>query len=276
MNGSPLPLPPVLSTKLSDFRRRVWTVKLTEGLLASVCGLSVSYLAVLALDRFMETPVWLRSTLLILGVAVPGIGLPLQWHRWVWRQRRLEDAARLLRWKFPRLGDQLLGIVELARQSGAATGRSERLVQAAMAQADEAVRDQHFSGAVPRAKHRQWAWASAGAAVLVAAGFVGIHEAARNALTRWLMPWRETERFTFARVEALPDPLVVPSAEPFTLPIHLLKESQWKAADAVGKIDGQPAVFASLNKGDGQGGVYGSFAMNFPPQKSDNTISLKV
>ena len=130
MNGH-LPLPPVLSSKLSDFRRRVWLVKLTEGLLAALTGLAVSYLVVLVLDRFMETPPWLRGTLLALGAAVPGIGLPLQWHRWVWRQRRLEDAARLLRWKFPRLGDQLLGIVELAKQDSAVSGRSERLVQAA-------------------------------------------------------------------------------------------------------------------------------------------------
>jgi hypothetical protein len=201
MNGH-LPLPPVLSSKLSDFRRRVWLVKLTEGLLAALTGLALSYLVVLVLDRFMETPPWLRGTLLALGAAVPGIGLPLQWHRWVWRQRRLEDAARLLRWKFPRLGDQLLGIVELAKQDSAVSGRSERLVQAAMAQAEEAVKDQDFSGAVPHAKHLQWAWAAAGSAALIVAGFVGINEAARNALTRWLMPWKNTERFTFARTEA--------------------------------------------------------------------------
>ena len=76
MNGH-LPLPPVLSSKLSDFRRRVWLVKLTEGLLAALTGLAVSYLVVLVLDRFMETPSWLRGTLLALGAAVPGIGLPL-------------------------------------------------------------------------------------------------------------------------------------------------------------------------------------------------------
>ena len=84
MNGS-LPLPPVLSEKLSDFRRRVWGVKLTEGLLAAVVGVGVSYLAVLVLDRVMETPAWLRGTLLVLGTAVPGFGLPMMWHRWVSR-----------------------------------------------------------------------------------------------------------------------------------------------------------------------------------------------
>ncbi|MGI9241187.1 MAG: hypothetical protein ACR2RV_10325, partial [Verrucomicrobiales bacterium] len=131
-------LPPRLESKLSDFRRRVWLVKLVEGLLAAIFGLALSYLLVMGLDRLIDTPAWLRGILLLAGAAIPGLGLPLKWHRWVWRQRRLEDAARLLRWKFPMLGDQLLGIVELAKDDSQ-TGRSERLVQAAMSQADEAV-----------------------------------------------------------------------------------------------------------------------------------------
>jgi len=142
-------LPLILETKLADFRRRVWVVKLTEGLLAAAFGLALSWLLVFVLDRCMETPAWLRAALLVAGVAVLGLGLPLKWHRWVWRQRRLEDAARLLRRTFPRLGDQLLGIVELARLESGSAGRSERLVQAAMDQAAAAVKDQDFQKVVP-------------------------------------------------------------------------------------------------------------------------------
>ncbi|MDB6069970.1 MAG: hypothetical protein JWL81_1141, partial [Verrucomicrobiales bacterium] len=267
MNGS-IPLPPVLSAKLSDFRRRVWWVKLTEGVLAAIFGLAVSYLFVLALDRVMETPAWLRGIFLVLGAAVPGIGLPLKWHRWVWRQRRLEDAARLLRWKFPRLGDQLLGIVELAKQESTVSGRSERLVQAAMSQADEAVKDQDFSHAVPHAKHRQWAWAAAGSVALVVTGFAAISDAARNALVRWLMPWKQTERFTFARVEPLPNPLVVPEAEPFQLPVTLTSQSQWQPDHALATLAGQPAVSAPLQEK--------AYQLSFPPQKADSQMELKV
>jgi len=267
MNG-PLPLPPVLSSKLSDYRRRVWIIKLAEGVLAAVFGLAVSYLLVLGLDRLFETPAWVRGMLLLAGALVPGLGLPLKWHKWVWRQRRLEDAARLLRWKFPRLGDQLLGIVELAKEDSKVTGRSERLVQAAMAQADEAVKDQDFSQAVPKAKHRQWAWAAAGSAALIVTGFLAINEAARNAMLRWLMPWRETERFTFARVEALPDPLVVPVAEPFTLPVSLSADTQWKPESATGSIAGQPDIAAERKDS--------TYALTFPLQKSDAEIFVKV
>jgi hypothetical protein len=235
MNGSH-PLPPVLSSKLAEFRRRVWVVKLAEGILAALFGLALSYLFVLGLDRFFETPAWLRALFLFAGALVPGLGLPLKWHRWVWRQRRLEDAARLLRHKFPRLGDQLLGIVELAKEDSKLTGRSERLVQAAMAQADEAVKDQDFTHAVPQAKHRQWAWAAVGATAVVTAGFITINDAARNAFVRWIMPWSDTERYTFARVQELPNPLVVPLAESFTLPVNLSADARWKPESALGSI----------------------------------------
>src|SRR5271163_4496098 len=154
-------LPPDLEAKLADFRRRVWIVKLAEGIFAALFGLALSYLLLFILDRFCEPPAWLRFCILLAGTATLGLGLPLKWHRWVWRQRRLEDVARLLRLTFPRLGDQLLGIVELARMDHGTAGRSERLVQAAIAQTAEAVKDRDFTRAVPNARHRQWGWAAA-------------------------------------------------------------------------------------------------------------------
>ncbi len=265
MNG---PLPSGLAGKLADYRRRVWIVKLAEGILASIFGLALSYILVLGLDRLIDTPAWLRALLLVAGAAVPGLGLPLKWHRWVWRQRRLEDAARLLRWKFPRLGDQLLGIVELAKEEEGHSGRSERLVQAAMAQADEAVKDQDLSGAVPHAKHRQWAIAATAVLVLSITGFLTINAAARNALERWLMPWKDTERFTFAKVTPLPDPLVVPLAESHELPIALTSDSQWKPDRAKGIIKGQPTIKAQREND--------RYQLTLPPQNEDRDLFVKV
>ena len=268
MNGSPS-LPTTLSTKLSGFRRRVWIVKLAEGVFASLFGLAVSYLVILGLDRLMETPAWLRGTVLAMGAAVPGLGLPLKWHRWVWRQRQLEDAAKLLRWKFPRLGDQLLGIVELAREESAVPGRSQRLVQAAMVQADEAVRQRDLSHAVPKASHRWWAWAAAGALALTLAGFIFMQEAALNAFQRWLVPWRDAERFTYARIEPLPDPWVIPLAEPLTLPVQLSPDSVWKPRRARARIDAQPRIHADRAEG-------GSFTFALHPQAKDGHLRLAV
>ena len=261
-------LHPVLETKLRDFRRRVWTVKLAEAIFAAIFGIALSYLLVFALDRVWETPAWVRLTILILGAATLCLGLPLKWHAWVWRQRRLEDAARLLRRTFPQLGDQLLGIVELARMDHAAAGRSERLVQAAIAQAADAVKDRDFTNAVPHPRHRHWAWAVAGVLTLAALAFILTGEAARNALARWIAPLAPIDRFTFARVDPLPASLVVPYAEPFNLPIRLSPDTRWSPRAASGRISAQPPVTAGLS-----GALY---PLSFPPQKEDATLALWI
>ena len=261
-------LPVILESKLADFRKRVWIVKLTEGLLSAAFGIVFSYILVFALDRVMETPVWLRATLLIAGAAVLGLGLPLKWHRWVWRQRSLEDAARLLKRTFPRLGDQLLGIVELAHVESGSAGRSERLVQAAMEQAAEAVKDKDFSHAVPEAKHFQWGWAAGVTALLAVAALTLVPDAAWNALARWATPWRDVERFTFVKIETLPNRIVVPYAEPFDLKVQLNKDTLWSPASAKAQISDQPAVVSGLNAG--------TYPLAFPPQKEDAALSLSL
>ncbi len=259
-------LPPVLEEKLAAFRRRVWVVKLAEAAFAALFGLALSYLLVFGLDRFFETPGWIRLTLLILGAASLAIGVPLKWHRWVWRQRRLEDAARLLRRSFPGLGDQLLGIVELARMDHAAAGRSERLVQAAMAQAADAVKDHDFTHAVPEPRHRQWGWAAAAVVVLVLVAFSAVNAAARNAFARWLSPLSHNDRFTFARLQPLAPSLIVPYAEPFALPVRLQANTLWSPEEGAARIGDQPWVSAKLSSG--------AYTLNFPPQKQDARLSL--
>ncbi len=262
------PLPPILESKLTDFRRRVWVVKLAEGLLAAAFGLALSYVLVFVLDRFFETAGWVRGLLLAGGAAVLGIGVPLKWHRWVWRQRRLEDAARLLRKKHPRLGDQLLGIVELAKMEQGDAGRSERLVRAAMDQAAAAVERQDFANAVPLARHRQWGWAAGAAAGLAVVAFAIVNDAARNALARWIAPWADIERFTFAKVEKVPEKMVVPLAEPFDLDVRLAKDTQWSPENAKSRIKGQPTL--EVKRQDGE------YHFDLPPQKDAKQMKVSL
>jgi hypothetical protein len=262
-----LELPTGLRHKLETYRRRVWIVKLAEGLLAGLFGLIVSYLLVFVCDRFWDTPASLRLLLLVGGAGGIAIWCPLKWHRWVWQTRQLEQAARLLRHHFPRLGDQLLGIVELAHND-LEQERSESLCRAAMRQVDRQVRDCDFSGAVPSPRHRRWAWAAGVVFVLAASALVLVPAAGSNALARWLFPWRDTQRYTFAQLETLPDSLVVPYAEPFLVSAGLTKQSRW--LPAVGRARyGRQAVVEDAREGR-------QYDFQLPPQKGPDTLTIAV
>ena len=261
-----LSLPPLLESKLSAFLHRVWRLKLLEGTLRAVAALSTCYLLVLGLDRLMETPAALRGFLLAAGAAALLLGLPFQAYRWIWKQRSLEDAARLLRRSFPKLGDQLLGIVELTRASDSA--RSERLVQAAIQQATDAVKDKDFSQAVPNPSHRFWAAATSALLALSFLALGTIPEAAQNAFARWLKPWEPIERYTFAKILPLPKHLVIPASESFTLPIQLHPQTRLSPVSATTLLPNLPSLVSPLSSG--------SYQVSIPPQKDDLPLRLRL
>ena len=262
-----LELPTRLRHKLETYRRRVWLVKLAEGVLAGIFGLVISYLLVFALDRVGDTPVSLRLLLLLSGVTSCVLWLPLKWHRWVWRTRHLEQAARLLRHQFPRIGDQLLGIVELAHNA-LEQERSESLCRAAMRQVDEEVRDCDFRHAVPHPRHRHWAWAAGIVLAVAIVGLAVVPSASVNALARWLFPWQNTERYTFTQLEQLPDQMFVPYAEPFLVNASLSQQSVWLPQLARARYGKQEPVHAPLEDA--------RYQFSLPPQKDANSLTISV
>jgi len=267
------PLPSSLTDKLADFRAQVQRVKFLEGVLAGVFGLLLTFLVVFVFDRFVETPPIVRGVLLVAGVAVSAIGLPMIWHHWVHGQRRFEDVAKVVSKAFPRLGDQLLGTIELAHdQDGAATKRSDRLVSAAIEQAADRVKDEDLSGAIPAPKHRNWAWAAGIVGALALTAAIVVPPAAGNALARWSLPWSDTERYTFAQVDDLPETLVVPFAEEFELTPALREETEWTPSKASASIPGQPKLLSQLD----ESGTNAVYSFTLPPQKEDAELQLRV
>ena len=152
-------LPPRMKATLEQYQKRVWVIKLAEGALAAIFGLVVSYLVVFGLDRLLDTPTILRVAILIMGSLGMVILFPLKYHNWVWSHRHLDQVARLLRHKFPRFGDHLLGIVELAN-SESEQDTSRALIEAAMRQVDAELENHDLTQAVPYPRHRRWAWAT--------------------------------------------------------------------------------------------------------------------
>lgn len=261
-----LPLPPRLQEKLEHFRERLWSVKIAEGALAGISGLALSYLLVFSLDRLFDTPLWLRIVLLLAGFAVPALGLPLLWHRWVWRQRTLAEAARFLKRRFPRLGDELLGIIELAHHHSGNT--SIVLVEAAMRQVEERAGAQDFSEAVPARGYSRWLGGALGLLLLAGLLLTFVFAAAQNSLARWISPWKPIARYTFAQLDPLPATLVVPYAEPFSLAPVLSDATEWRPDSATVSLPGKTKLSSAL--------ANGQYGFAIPPQKEDGALALRV
>ncbi|MEM7314912.1 MAG: hypothetical protein AAF497_17340, partial [Planctomycetota bacterium] len=262
-----LSIPQETQQKLDAFRKRVWTIKIIEGICAAAFGLVLAYLLVFALDRFIDTPTWARALLLVTGAAGLGIAFPLKLHRWVWKTRRFDQLARLLKHRMPRLADRMLGIIELS-DNDVEQQRSATLVNAALQQVDDDIRDKSFDDAVPNPRHRTWAWVAGVPCAVALLGLLLVPSASLNAMKRWLTPWSNTERYTFAQLDSLPDRLIVPYSEDFSLTANIANDSPWSPNTAVAQIGQQPAVEAQREKDH--------YKFDLPPQKEDGTIRLRV
>lgn len=260
-------LPPRMKKALEHYKKRVWIIKLTEGTLAALFGLIISYLIVFGLDRLFDTPTLLRALILVIGMVGMVIFLPLKYYNWVWRNRTLDGIARLLQHKFPRFGDHVLGIVELASERSDQSS-SPALVAAAMRQVDEEVAKHNLADAVPNPRHQRWAWAVGLPLVLVLIGVLVIPATTRNTLARWLTPWRNVERYTFAQLEGNPDLRVVAYAEPFDVEAQLKDNSPWKPESGEARYADQEPVAAER-----EGSTY---KFQLPPQTEDGKINLRV
>ncbi len=260
-------LPPRMEKALEKYRKRVWIIKLAEGTLAAIFGLIISYLIVFGLDRVIDTPNVLRALILLIGMVGMVVFLPLKCYKWVWRNRTLDGVARLLKHKFPRFGDHVLGIVELASDRSDQSS-SPALVAAAMRQVDEEVAKHNLSHAVPKPRHRRWALAVGLPLILVIIGVMIIPATTRNSLARWLTPWRNVERYTFAQLDGNPDLRVVAYAEPFDVKAQLKDESRWKPESGQAQYAKQKPIVAER---DGA-----SYKFELPPQTEDGKIKLRV
>ena len=260
-------IPPRMKAALERYQKRVWTIKLAEGVLAAIFGILVSYIIVFCLDRVFDTPTLLR--VLILGAGMVGMVflLPMKYYNWVWKHRQLEGVARLLQQKFPRFGDHVLGIVELARNREDQLS-SPTLVEAAMRQVDAEVARHNLADAVPKPRHRHWAYAAALPLALVVIGTVAIPATSWNTFARWLTPWRDVPRYTFAQLEDESGLRVVPYAEPFDVEARLKEDSPWKPESGEARYANQTPVVATRDEA--------IYQFQLPPQTRNGHLKLRV
>lgn len=261
-----LELPPNMKAKLVKYQRRIWTVKLVEGLCAAALGLTLSWMVVFLLDRFYDATAVERTVILLTGTIGLAIWLPYVCHRWIWRSRRLEQVARMLKVNHPRLGDYLLGIIELVHDSNF-ENNSESLTRAALAQAERETADKDFSNDVPHARHRRWAMLAGVPLLIALVAWLAVPDASANAFARWLMPWKNIDRFTFTQVESLPDRMIIPQAESTEFEAVLTEDSRWNPDSASTWIGGHKIESQQSDK---------KFAFSLPPFQEPGSIKVRV
>lgn len=185
-----IPVPDSLKAQLSSFRGRVWLTKMAEAFALAVAAVLVAFLVVFLVDRIWDTPRTVRLGIFVATVAI-WLAVPWAFHRWVWRHRRLDQLARLLRVREPNIGDQLLGVIELA-ESDTEQARSRTLCAAAIAQVAESAKHRNLNEAAPRSRVRIWSGIVGAAACIVVVLAIVAGPAARNAWARLSAPWQDT------------------------------------------------------------------------------------
>ena len=261
-------IPESLRLQLADFRRHLWRVKILEAIAAGMIGLLVSFLLVYGLDRVWQTPGWARLVILAGGVSLFAGFAPYWLHRWVWKQRRETQLARLIAKRYPGLGDRLLGVIELQDQQGSADSLSPRLRDAAMEAVAAETGRRKLDEALPSQQHRRWTLAAMALAAAAAVAFTLTPRAGVNALQRWLMPFSKTERYTFTKLENPPSYRAVAFGEAFDVVLRLAEDSEQRPASATGRYGLQPGVETKLDKD--------LYQFTFPGQQDPGTIVFRI
>ncbi|HUS36258.1 MAG TPA: hypothetical protein VM680_12980, partial [Verrucomicrobiae bacterium] len=221
-------LPEDLQGQFDRLERRLFRIETGVLVAGCVAGLAGSYLLVFGSDRIWDSPVWLRGTAFVGGAVVVGYFASAWLKRWILKRRNRKDLAAIVQRKFQRLGDRLLGIVELSSEEKHLHGFSPELYRAAIRQVASEANQYDFSDAVPHAAFiRASRLAIIGAGLAVATLLI-FPKAGLNAAARAAAPWAKISRFTLVEIAGVPTELLVPHGEQFNIAGAVHYRSFWK------------------------------------------------
>jgi hypothetical protein len=264
--GSPIELPPDLVAQLRGFEKRLCFMETLAAGFGGLCGVLLTYLLLFVSDRFWDTPGGLRALLTAAGGITFAVFASKWTNHWLVRRRNTRDLARIVQRKYRRLGDRLLGAVELA---GDAPGHgSPALCRAAIRQVAEEARRYDFRGAVEKRRTRIYSLSFAILIVLAAVPFAVFPKAGLNALTRWANPLSTVHRYTFVRLEDMPAEKVVPHGEPFEIACDLADQSVWRPVSGACRIEDQPRIDARIESGRA--------VFDIPGQVSAGMLTIRI
>ena len=243
-------LPAALNRQFDLLERRLWRMDALVAVTGGVGALLLSYTLLFASDRLWDTPQWLRFLFAICGWG--GFAL-FAWRygsRWVWGRRSVRALAVIVQKRYRRLGDRLLGIVELADPAARPSDFSPELCRAAIAQVAGEASSFDFQQAAGEGQPRRYLLGFLALGAVVAILAAAAPEAGWNALLRWFWPAANVERYTFVTLDALPDHLVVAQGEPFEIAVGLAPNSYWRPQSARSHFEGvTPSAEAPIRDG---------------------------
>jgi hypothetical protein len=242
-------LPEALRRQFAELERRLWTLETTVAVCCASGGLISSYLILFVSDRFWETPVWLRLAITLLGVGVLAAAGFWWAKKWVLQRRDFRALSKLVQKKYRRLGDRLLGIVELADEKQRPIHFSPALYRAAIKQVAADAMQFDFREAVRVKPARVYTFALAGLVVLLLFPMLIVPAAGWNAFLRWMAPASGVTRYTLVNLEGLPQEQIVPHGEPFEVTGSVQYRSFWRPTRAKSQYERQPSIAAAVQSG---------------------------
>ena len=261
-------LPEGLRAQFQRVERRLWRVETATAACRIAASLVFSLLLVFISDRLWETPVQVRELIFLcgLGGAIAG---GLIWERhWLWHRRDLRALAALVQLKYRRLGDRLLGIVELANEKNHPANFSPALYHAAIQQVAEEAEKFDFLQSVSARQAKRLGWLAGVLSLILLAVCIVLPQAGGNAFLRWIAPWAGIPRHTLVALEGFPAQLIVPHGEPFVIAGSVSYRSFWKPARGVARLGGQTKLEAGVQAG--------KIRLQIPAQVEKGVLQVRV
>lgn len=224
-------LPENLERQFSELRKRLFNLQTLFAIAAAASAILLSLLLVMISDRLWDTPVWLRA--LFFGAGLLGAVAALVWwlRKWVIRPPDMEALAVLVQRKYRRLGDRLLGIVELSHESTRPAYFSPELYRAAISQVNEEASKYDFTQAANRSTTRRQLITSGALLLIVILPAMLLPDATWNSFRRWIAPLAKIPRFTLVELAGLPQERIVPHGEKFAVQGSVnYRSSFWRPA----------------------------------------------
>ena len=260
-------LPENLERQFSDLRKRLFLVETLFAVGAGLSSILLSLLLVVISDRLWNTPVWLRT--FFFGAGILGALAALVWwlRKWVIQPPDLKALAVLVQRKYRRLGDRLLGIVELSDEHRRPAYFSPELYRAAIAQVNEEASKYNFQESADRTATRRQLITSGAVLFILLLPAMVLPEATWNSFRRWIAPMARIPRFTLVELAGMPNEQIVAHGEKFAFTGKVGYRSFWKPARVLLELANGQKFKAPVRNG--------TFAVEVPGQVQDMRAMLR-